>query len=186
MAVGSGSCAASGCHGGPRSKGPVGSEYTTWATFDKHASAYSVLFDERSKKIEAALAHQQHPKEAHNDQLCLRCHGLEQAKGHPELQADGVSCESCHGPAKAWLSQHYLPDWKARSADAKADLGFIDTHDLLQRGKACAACHVGDSAKEVNHDLVAAGHPPLRFEYSAYLAMQVKHWDAAAEKKTHT
>jgi cytochrome c553 len=65
----------------------------------------------------------------------------------------------------------------------KAALGYIDTHDLLQRGKACAACHVGDGTKEVNHDLVAAGHPRLQFEYSAYLAMEVKHWDVAAEKR---
>ena len=186
QAVGAGSCAASGCHGAPREHGVLGSEYGIWATFDRHASAYSVLFDERSKQIEAAYSHKS-PKEARaeNDQLCLRCHGLEGGLARPELQSDGVSCESCHGPAKAWLNQHYLANWVDRSAADKAALGFIDTRDLLQRGKACAACHVGNGTKEVNHDLVAAGHPRLQFEYSAYLAMEVKHWDVAAEKRRY-
>ncbi|CAN5231947.1 hypothetical protein BH10PLA2_BH10PLA2_37100 [soil metagenome] len=186
-AVGAGSCAASGCHGGPRDQGVKGSEYSTWAGFDKHASAYSVLFDERSKKIEAALTHSRDVRSMHpeNNALCLRCHGLEGARSHPELQADGVSCEACHGPARQWLSQHYLPGWKGLSSDAKRATGFIDTHDLLQRGKACAACHIGDRDKEVNHDLIAAGHPRLTFEYSAYLALEVKHWDDAAERKQY-
>ena len=70
---------------------------------------------------------------------------------------------------QARLSPDYLPEWKDRSAEAKAALGFVDTHNLLKGGKACAACHIGDSSKEVNHDLVAAGHPRLAFEYSAFL-----------------
>ena len=183
--VGAGSCSASGCHGGPREQGIKGSEYTTWATQDKHATAYSVLFNERSKKIEAALTHAKSPRGMHpeKDALCLRCHGLERALSHADLQADGVSCEACHGPAKEWLGQHYLPGWRALSDDARRAAGFIDTRDLLQRGKACATCHVGDGDKEVNHDLVAAGHPRLAFEYSAYLALEVKHWDDASERR---
>ena len=183
-AVGAGSCAASSCHGAPREHGVNRSEYGIWATFDKHASAYSVLFDDRSKQIEAAYSHKSlKDARAEKDQLCLKCHGLEGGLARAELQVDGVSCESCHGPAKAWLNQHYLLDWHQRPAADKAALGFIDTHDLYQRGKACAACHVGDGTKEVNHDLVAAGHPRLQFEYSAFLATEVKHWDAAAEKR---
>ncbi len=185
MAVGAGSCSASGCHGAPREQGIKGSEYSVWATADKHASAYSVLLSERSKKIEAALTHAKNPRGMHpeKDVLCLRCHGLEGALGHAELQTDGVSCEACHGPAKQWLAQHYLPEWKGLSTEARRATGFIDTRDLWQRGKACATCHIGDSDKEVNHDLLAAGHPRLAFEYSAYLALEAKHWDDASERK---
>ena len=186
-AVGAGSCAASGCHGGPREQGIKGSEYSTWAAFDKHARAYSVLFDARSRQMEATLNHQKNVRDAHpeSDQLCLHCHGLDRALDHPELQSDGVSCESCHGPARAWLSQHYLPGWQGLSKEAKHAVGFIDTRNLVERGKACAACHVGEADKEVNHDLIAAGHPRLTFEYSAYLALEVKHWDNAAEKRQY-
>src|SRR5207302_5872390 len=30
--------------------------------------------------------------------------------------------------------------------------------------------------RDVNHDLIAAGHPPLRFEFGTYLAHLPKHW----------
>jgi hypothetical protein len=33
----------------------------------------------------------------------------------------------------------------------------------------------------VNHDLIAAGHPPLRFELGAYHEQLPKHWDFAGE-----
>ena len=101
-----------------------------------------------------------------------------------ELQSDGVSCESCHG-RQVLAGQHYLPGWQERSKEAKEAVGFIDTRNLVERGKACAACHVGEANKEVNHDLIAAGHPRLTFEYSAYLALEVKHWDSAAEKRQY-
>jgi hypothetical protein len=186
-AVGAGSCSASGCHGAPREQGIKGSEYSVWAASDKHASAYSVLFTERSRQIELALTHSKNLRGVHpeNDALCLRCHGLAGALGHAELQMDGVSCEACHGPAKQWLAQHYLPEWKSLSSEARHAIGFIDTRDLLQRGKACATCHIGDGDREVNHDLLAAGHPRLAFEYSAYLALEAKHWNDAGERKQY-
>src|SRR5438105_3184372 len=52
--VGVSSCASVACH---NAKGPAGtkmSEYSTWA-HDKHADAYSVLLDPRSKRIERNL-----------------------------------------------------------------------------------------------------------------------------------
>ncbi len=46
----------------------------------------------------------------------------------------------------------------------------------------CATCHVGAADREVNHDLIAAGHPPLKFELAAYHDMLPKHWDARGER----
>ena len=46
----------------------------------------------------------------------------------------------------------------------------------------CAGCHVGRDARDdlavrdVNHDLIAAGHPRLNFEFTAYLENIPKHW----------
>jgi hypothetical protein len=53
-----------------------------------------------------------------------------------------------------------------------------DTHDLLSRAQLCASCHVGDPqlGRDVNHDLIAAGHPRLNFEFHAYLGVMPKHW----------
>ena len=49
-------------------------------------------------------------------------------------------------------------------------------------GRICAGCHVGSPAddehllRDVNHDLIAAGHPRLDFSFSAYLNLMPKHW----------
>src|SRR5262249_38047400 len=55
--------------------------------------------------------------------------------------------------------------------------GMIDTRDLRTRAEVCVRCHVGEREMDVNHDLIAAGHPRLRFEYGAYLAnYHFRHW----------
>jgi hypothetical protein len=37
-------------------------------------------------------------------------------------------------------------------------------------------CHVGSAEADVNHDLIAADHPPLGFEMAAYQAIMPRHW----------
>ena len=95
----------------------------------------------------------------------------------------GVGCESCHGPAEQWRADHYSPLWKERTD--KQALGFRNTKDLAVRAAICAECHVGAPDKEVNHDLIAAGHPRLQFEFAAYLANYPKHWNADDDKTRH-
>jgi hypothetical protein len=59
-------------------------------------------------------------------------------------------------------------------------LGMRDTKDLAVRARLCAGCHVGDGERDMNHDMIAAGHPPLRFELSAYHDLiRPKHWPPA-------
>ncbi len=55
---------------------------------------------------------------------------------------------------------------------------MVDLSDAAARARECANCHVGDRSRgmDVNHDLIAAGHPRLNFEYSAYLEAYPKHW----------
>ena len=64
------------------------------------------------------------------------------------------------------------------SAEQKAGYGLLPTKDLAFRTQLCAGCHVGESGREVDHRLIAAGHPALRFELSAYQLNPVytKHW----------
>jgi hypothetical protein len=59
------------------------------------------------------------------------------------------------------------------------------TKDLLVRADLCATCHVGGPDREVNHDLIAAGHPRLQFEMSSFLAILPKHWDEREEKRRY-
>ncbi len=39
---------------------------------------------------------------------------------------------------------------------------------------------------EVDHDLIAAGHPALRFEFATYFANLPPHWDVARDKKANS
>jgi hypothetical protein len=177
--ISSASCAASACHGRGH-VGNVGSEHTTWAPeiapdgpVDPHAKAYRVLFNARSVLIAKAM----NIPEAHNELLCLKCHTVEGV--HPKRAiAEGVGCGACHGPAEKWLSEHTQPGWKARSNREKQELGFVPLNNLVSRSLICAGCHVGDTDREVNHDLIAAGHPRLAFEYTSfhYSSDYRQHW----------
>jgi hypothetical protein len=61
---------------------------------------------------------------------------------------------------------------------------------LVRRASTCAGCHVGSPAKngiparDVDHDLIAAGHPRLNFEFSAYLDNMPKHWRTDVEPES--
>ncbi|MFM9962835.1 MAG: hypothetical protein ACKV2Q_16620 [Planctomycetaceae bacterium] len=95
----------------------------------------------------------------------------------------GVGCESCHGAASGWIAEHTTRTWKSRSTEYKTKLGFRDLTPLAARTETCVACHIGSPAATVDHDLIAAGHPRLAFEMSAFHALLPKHWDAAAERQ---
>jgi hypothetical protein len=50
------------------------------------------------------------------------------------------------------------------------------TKRLEARARICVECHVGSPGRDVNHDLIAAGHPRLNFEFAAFLANMPPHW----------
>ncbi|HEY3788106.1 MAG TPA: multiheme c-type cytochrome, partial [Urbifossiella sp.] len=175
------SCSASACHGGGHS-GKPGSEHITWAqqiipigNHDPHSRAYRTLFNKDSVRIARLLG----GRPAHENILCLKCHapaGVEDRTA----RAEGVGCSACHGPSDKWLAEHYLPSWKAKSnRDKWTETGFIPTKNLVARISNCASCHVGSADREVNHDLIAAGHPRLAFEYTRFhfQSHYRKHWD---------
>jgi hypothetical protein len=174
--VGPLSCAAAGCHNGNDLNHPVGSEYSIWSGRDPHARAFAILGEERSQNIMKAL----HGGDARQTPTCLGCHSLPPLEGAPppeSLLADGVSCEACHGPAGGWGDIHYTAAWRELSSDEKEQHGFFPTRNLVRRIDRCSDCHVGRPGAEVNHDLIAAGHPRLAFEYTAYHELLPRHWN---------
>lgn len=178
--IGVAGCTAASCHGG---KSLVGGEATAWLTRDvAHRRAFDVLFNETSVRMAKQLG----LKAAHTEARCLACHATETA--HPGVEKGerfavefGVGCESCHGAAGAWVTRHTERNWRSLSASQKANLGFHDLRPITARAEKCVECHVGSPRATVDHDLIAAGHPRLAFEMSAYHALLPKHWDAAAE-----
>jgi hypothetical protein len=183
--IGSASCSARGCHGGiePASD-PTRCqqiEYTSW-TRDSHADAYRTLFNERSKRIVKLLGGD---KPAHDEPRCLACHANPMLATGPNASAIekeerlfGVGCESCHGSANQWLTAHTRLDWRAK----KNAYAMPDLTDPIVQARTCVGCHVGAAPtnksplRDVNHDLIAAGHPRLNFEFGSYQANMPAHW----------
>lgn len=174
---GAGGCAASSCHGSiqPKTVTPVPqNEYSIWAGQDKHARAYQVLSSPVSIRIGKILKFDHPPSQTPR---CLSCHALAVP---PEQRAetfdisDGVSCESCHGPASGWLGQHTVKDWPHERS--VKELGMLDMRDLVKRSERCLTCHLGTSEKFVDHELIAAGHPDLTFELNLFSDVEPKHW----------
>lgn len=174
---GNAGCAATGCHNAMERPGTPGSEYSTWSAGDPHAKAYGVLF--RPDAVRMERLYRKLPNStaaaAHNDELCLKCHSP-MGVANKDLRNDAVGCEACHGASSQWRTTHYLREWKTLDIHAKVDRGLNNTKDLIQRVNMCAQCHVGAPGMEVDHDLIAAGHPRLFFDYAAYHDLLPRHW----------
>lgn len=204
--VGMLSCASASCHGGGQSRsGPPGQLMQESLMFlggqahpaDPHARSGERM---RQAPFQEVLRRASHKADGSVDSSmaarCAACHDPGAVQAHlgglsltpagaltaagaatPEslMVGQGVGCESCHGPAEKWLAAHYRWDI---SRDELRQLGMIDTKNIFLRAQICAACHVGSAEQDVNHDMLAAGHPPLRFEMASYQALLgTKHWN---------
>jgi hypothetical protein len=180
--MGAGSCAAAACHGASN-HASSGGEYSIWIARDRHARAYEALFEPRSLRIQHNL---HRSVAAHEDQRCLNCHVYPNLPSSPPkapyFKTDGVSCEACHGPAQHWLAAHHLDAWKTLPMQEKQKRGMRDTQSILGRVQVCAPCHVGTPEMDVDHDLIAAGHPRLTFEFTAFHAAMPHHWPDARDR----
>jgi hypothetical protein len=173
--TGPGSCASPSCHGGvaPRSDNSVWqNEYSTWVVKDKHAQAYTVL----SNPVATHMAKILGLSSADTAPKCLACHSLDvpaTERARTFDLSDGVSCESCHGPASNWLGPHTVKGWTHQQS---IDAGMHDDRDLLHRSEQCLTCHLGTREKFVDHEMIAAGHPDLYFELASFSAVMPRHW----------
>jgi hypothetical protein len=148
-------------------------EYTTWVLKDKHAKAYAILQEKPSKLIARNLGLPGPPEESAR---CLACHATPapaDRRGRTFALSDGVACEACHGPAEDWLGPHTTRGWTHAQSVAA---GMNDTKSLLVRARTCLGCHLGDDARRVDHEMIAAGHPDLVFELDTWSVTQPAHW----------
>src|SRR5271157_3687885 len=179
--IGPGSCAATSCHGSVK---PIAgsrilqNEYSTWILLDKHSRAYQALTGDVAERMARIL---KLGGKAEDAPKCLVCHALyttPEQRGRSFEIAEGVSCESCHGPASAWLGPHTTRDWQHEKSVA---LGMSDTRDVIHRTEKCLECHLGTKNKFVDHEMIAAGHPDLYFELDSFSAVMPRHWKVPRE-----
>lgn len=203
------SCSATSCHGGPQAgvadpRLAGGSAYTLWFQNDPHARSWESICGPDGVAMMRRL------KIVDGDRIvdvagfnnCLACHNSHLVPTAPAALAEfrsptqggtdletqgvadpghteGVACSSCHGPAEKWVHSHYSRGWDPAAA---SDEGYMPNDSLVVRARVCASCHVGDHDRDMNHDLIAAGHPALRFEMASHHARLPKHWRDQGEE----
>jgi hypothetical protein len=60
---------------------------------------------------------------------------------------------------------------------------MTDLRDTRNRSHTCNGCHLGYTTKQVDHELIASGHPILAFELDNYTETMPPHW--VRNKPTH-
>lgn len=172
--LGVATCASSTCHGRvtPADDADLAlNEYFIWTKYDAHSDAYEVLKNERSRRIANNMGLQD-PSSAPE---CLVCHAdyVPEAQRGPQFQlGDGVGCEACHGGAENWIAFHY---GKEVTHAQNLERGMWPTDDTQFLARLCQSCHVGDENRLASHEMMAAGHPRLRFELDTWLANMPPH-----------
>jgi hypothetical protein len=167
------------------------SEWKIWQEQDKHASAFRVLSEPRSQRMGQLLGKNVLAPAAG----CIQCHTSNAVNelwspecvlgGENVCAAEGVSCQTCHGPAQRWESEHYKPEWRALTADEKAKFGFNSLENPISRANMCTSCHIGSAelGRVITHEMYAAGHPLLSgFDMESFADKMPRHWRYSHEK----
>ena len=118
-----------------------------------------------------------------NESLCLNCHFTTQKEANGKVEAiAGISCESCHSPAKDWMKRHSEFSGKKKGQETPAEVaarwadsekaGMIRPKNMYRLAKNCYSCHVVPQEKLVN----TGGHPAgSKFELVAWSQGEIRH-----------
>ena len=108
-----------------------GQQYTIWEQ-SKHSKSFEALSKpeaaEKAKQAGVTTAPAESP-------ACLKCHAPLCAKA-PELKAEGVSCEVCHGPGSAYKKLTVMKD---KDEAVKNGLVLYGSPDKIKAQ--CLKCH---------------------------------------------
>ncbi len=103
------------------------------------------------------------------DQRCVRCHYTPEKTTRGIRAQSGISCESCHGPAKTWIQGHNdyggltvtkaqeTSEHKQQRIQSSIESGMRHPANLYLLAKSCYQCHLVDDAELIN----LTDHPPI-------------------------
>lgn len=123
--------------------------------------------------------------------MCKQCHYTVQKKGSKDKAISGISCESCHGPAKDWVGVHNNMFMPPKARYKKVDeAGMIRPARIYNVAENCYQCHTVPNEKLVN----VGGHPDSSKDFNlltwsqgeirhTFLRSQGVNRDASAERK---
>lgn len=115
---------------------------------------------------------------------CLTCHYTSIPKGDKIKPIAGISCESCHTPAKKWMDIHNdfggkdvkredeSPAHKKERLAKVKKLGMISHNDIYKLASNCFQCHTVPNEKLVNVGEHEAGS---EFELVSWSQGEVRH-----------
>jgi hypothetical protein len=120
-----------------------------------------------------------------NDSNCIQCHYTMQAQhGHTEAIA-GISCESCHGPAKGWVNTHQdyggsgvtrhteTAEHRMQRLTESIRAGMRNPVNVYLVAQSCYRCHTVPDEKLVNVGGHNAGS--LDFELVSWSQGTIRH-----------
>lgn len=152
-----------------------------WWYEDRHYTSIEPFLEGAPEVVKIARLYGLSPSRMNRaDSLCMDCHGTTASSRRGREVQDGVSCQSCHGPAADYLEPHQEGDkalGKERPGWRKAlQLGMVDLRDLERRIANCASCHYVTDPR-----LISSGHPTgAAFDLPGGMA-KVRHWQKAVE-----
>jgi len=154
------------CHG----------DQDTWWFGDKHFAAADPFINGNPKNAKiAALYGLKTTGMARGDRVCMDCHGPVITGRESREVRDGVSCESCHGPAADYLEAHKEGE-KALGVNRPGyieglKLGMVALREPATRAATCTGCHYITDQR-----LISSGHPSGKnFDYAKGM-QTIKHW----------
>jgi hypothetical protein len=115
-------------------------EYQAWLGM-KHNHSLSMPGTDLAKGIKKALKIRGPVQRA---ELCQNCHFTVVVFQGEENAKYGISCESCHGPARGWVPIHSdrQRDRDERMAEAVKKFGMVSPTQLYDLAQNCYECHV--------------------------------------------
>ena len=110
-----------------------------------------------------------------DDARCTVCHapfaGVPTAQRIGPLdRGDGVSCETCHGPAEPWIRAHTRTAKDGYTHSDKVAAGLRDLRNPYVRANTCVACHGTDGIG------ITPQYPTLAGQHADYLERALTHY----------
>jgi len=158
-----------------------GQEIGVWKQTPHHHT-----FKELHRKPEAKeIAEKMGIRSIKRGELCIKCHYTMQEVDGREKAISGISCESCHGAAKDWITLHNdyggptatkqseTPEHKQERVANAIKHGMQNPANMYLIARSCYNCHTVPNEKLVNVGGHAAGSDG--FELVAWSQGMVRH-----------
>ena len=154
-------------------------ETETWKKTRHYKTFKELPRNKEARKIGKAMG----LRRVRSEGLCLTCHFSSKTEDNGKTKPiAGISCESCHSPAKDWIKRHSKysgkkketetpEEAKQRWIDAEA-AGMIRPSMIYTLTKNCYGCHIVPEEKLVNKGGHPAGSP---FELVRWSQGEIRH-----------